>query len=197
MGFDISYSRIKFARDFLNQQVGVQPHELFVGDYLHCPLDDNAADIVYTIHSLEPSGGKEKQIIKELYRIAGKYLVLFEPSYEFGNNASRKHIDKHGYVKNLYQSAKELGLNVIEHKLLFDGNDLTPNNTAVIIIEKDKSSSIKPLSETKWACPVTGGILQHMGDCFYSEDSFLLYPVVKSIPCLLPKNAIIASHFID
>ena len=197
LGFDISYSRIKYAKSFLSQQPTVKPHELFLGDYLHCPLADNSADIVYTVHSMEPSGGNEVAIIKELYRVAGKYLVLFEPSYELGSQVSRDHIDKHGYVKGLYKLAKELKLNVIEHKLLFDGNDLTHNNTAVIVIEKSKEPPMEKSADTEWACPVTKTYLEDMGDCFYSKNSFLLYPVVKSIPCLLPKNAIMASHFLE
>ena len=197
LGFDISYSRIKYARQFLRDNDTIMPYELFLGDYLHCPLSDDSVEIVYTVHALEPSGGMEKNILSELYRVAGKYLVLFEPSYELGSNAARNYISKHGYVKNLFQSAKDLNLNIIEYKILFDGNDKTPNNTAVLVIEKDQKFSIDTQAPTKYSCPITKSPLNDFGDCFYSERSFFLYPVIKSIPCLLKKNAIVASHFLE
>jgi len=197
LGFDISYSRIQYANRFLNQQHNVMKNKLFLGDYLNCPLADNSVDIVYTVHSIEPSKGKELEIIKELYRVAGKYLVLFEPSYELGNTLSRQYIEKRSYVKNLHQATKDLNLKVIEYKILFDSNDLTSNNTAVMVIEKDQDFISSNSDEIDWVCPITKTHLEDMGDCFYSQESLLLYPLVSSIPCLLAKNAIIASHFFN
>ena len=44
-------------------------------------LKSNSVDIIYTNHSLEPNGGREEVILKELLRVTNKYLILFEPIY--------------------------------------------------------------------------------------------------------------------
>ena len=64
LGFDISWSRINKGNEWLQeQQVSAQ---LFVADLFEIPLQDNAIDVVYTSHSLEPNGGRELEAIREL-----------------------------------------------------------------------------------------------------------------------------------
>lgn len=84
-GFDISWSRIKYAENFaLNYpEISVK---FFIADLFSIPLKDDSIDVVYTCHSIEPNGGKEESILKELYRISGKYLILLEPAYELANS---------------------------------------------------------------------------------------------------------------
>ena len=84
---------------------------------------------------------------------------------------------------------------ILEHKLLFNNNDLTNNNTSVLVIEKNLQYQANQNNDIDWVCPITKKPLERMENCFYCPESFLLYPIIKSIPCLLPKNAIIASHF--
>jgi ubiquinone/menaquinone biosynthesis C-methylase UbiE len=100
-GFDISWSRIKYAKKFL-QSLNISDIGLFTGDMFNTPIKDNAIDIVYTSHSIEPNGGREKEALSELYRITKKYLILLEPTYEFGGKEAKKRMLEHGYVTNLY-----------------------------------------------------------------------------------------------
>ena len=46
-----------------------------MGDMFNLPITDDSIDLVYTVHALEPNGGKEKEALKELYRITKKYLM--------------------------------------------------------------------------------------------------------------------------
>ena len=39
------------------------------------------------------------KIFKELLRVSRKYIILIEPSYEFGTPETRDHIIKKGYLK--------------------------------------------------------------------------------------------------
>ena len=47
-----------------------------VGNIDSCPLSDDSIDLVYTIHALEPNGGNELNLLKELIRITRKYLFI-------------------------------------------------------------------------------------------------------------------------
>ena len=201
-GFDISLSRILYAQDFIKDKTKSKI-SFSVGDICDCPLSDNAIELVYTIHALEPNGGNELKLVQELIRITSKYLVLFEPHYEFGNDKSRKHIENHGYVKNLAGIAEQLGHRVIDNKILFESNPWTYNNTGAVVIEKNQKNKIvknKETSLSNWVCPISKENLLDEGNFLYSEKSMTIYPVLKTIPILLKSKSILASHlknFID
>jgi len=191
LGFDISWSRLKFANCFLNE-IGVTDVSLFTANLFETPIPDNSIDLVYTSHSIEPNGGKEEQALKELYRITKKYLVLIEPSYEFAGQKARERMKTHGYVTNLYVTAKALNYRILEHRLLgVSANPLNP--TGLIVIEKLACDSGEPAL----VCPVNHSRLESIHDqVLYSRKSLLAYPIVMRIPCLLRENAIIASHLL-
>ena len=90
---------------------------LFAGDLTEIPIQDSAVEVVYTSHSIEPNRGREKQILAELYRVTRRYLVLLEPSNELGTQETRRHIEEHKYCLDLGRHVRELGFDVIEHRL--------------------------------------------------------------------------------
>lgn len=190
-GFDISWSRIKYAKKFL-KELNLNNVELFTGDLFCTPFKDNSIDIVYTSHSIEPNGGKEKEALIELYRITNKYLILLEPSYEFADEKSRKIMVSNGYITKLYSTAKELGYDVIAHRLFeISANPLNP--TGIIIIRKGLDSQIlDPL-----CCPITKTSILKKDNAYFSKESLIAYPIIDEIPCLLPQNAVVATKFLD
>lgn len=189
-GFDISWSRINYARKFAESK-GMSPEWLFTGDLFRVPLADNSIDIVYTSHSIEPNGGREEEAIKELYRVCSRYLVLLEPAYELASDEAKARMEHHGYVRGLKETAEKLGYKIKEYRL-FDHIINPLNPTGLLIIEKN---AFAPAADTKYACPVTGGSLEKESDCYYAAESLLAYPQIGGIPCLLPENAILASGF--
>ena len=193
-GFDISYSRIKYAMNYLIKN-NIKKSTLFLGDLFNAPIQDNAIDLVYTSHSLEPNGGHEKEALFELYRITKKYLVLFEPMYELASDKSKKYMEKHGYIRNLYTVAVELGYKVIEYKIIFESNPYSLNNTGVLIIEKNSNDKVNVANPL--VCLVTKAPLELIRNNYYCRESLLLYPIVDQIPCLLPENAIVATHYLN
>lgn len=190
LGFDISWSRLKFAQAFIKDYLK-HDIQLFTANLFEIPLKDNAVEVVYTSHSIEPNGGKEKEALEELYRITGKYLVLLEPSYEFGSEEARQRMNRHGYVTALYETAKSLGYTILEHRLF--GHAVNPlNPTGLIIIEKKQVSEA---NAPQLVCPIAHTPLEKHSDyLLFSKDSFLAYPVIEGIPCLLKDNAILATH---
>jgi ubiquinone/menaquinone biosynthesis C-methylase UbiE/uncharacterized protein YbaR (Trm112 family) len=192
LGLDISWSRVKFARFFFNE-IKLKDAKLFTSDLFHIPLEDNSVDIVYTLHALEPNGGREEEALKELYRVANKYIILLEPAYEFADKEQKERMDFNGYVKNLFEKAKLLNYKVIKHELFgFSSNPMNP--TGIMIIEKNANASDTGLPD--FVCPITGCKLSLTQDNFYCADEVsLLYPILNEVPCLLSENAILAKHY--
>lgn len=190
-GFDISPSRIKVAKEFAQSQ-NVSKSELFVGDLQKIPFKDNSFDIVYTVHAVEPNTNNEKMIVEELYRVANKYLILVEPSYELGNAETRANIENHKYIRNLKKTIDDLGYKVLKHELFPIGT--YTNQPAIFIIEKQNNQALS--DNVDFACPVCKSDLKiHEGNYFCSECN-LVYPVLSDIPILDASRAIFFSKYI-
>jgi uncharacterized protein YbaR (Trm112 family) len=193
LGFDLSWSRIAFANRYASQFPAIHPR-LFTGDLFSVPLPDSSVDIVFTAHSLEPNHGREKQALEELYRITRTWLVLCEPSYELGSEATRKHIEKHGYVRNLPGLARELGYRITEHRLL-DATWVPYNQTGLLIIAKESRPSTT--GETPLGCPTCKAALRLARGNYFCENCLKVFPVIDGIPCLLPSNGILATKYLE
>lgn len=185
-GFDISWSRVRCGFDYLKKMHIVA--DLFVADLFSIPLGDNAIDVVYTSHSIEPNGGREKEAIQELYRVASKYVVLLEPTAEFATGSGKERMKKNGYVQNLRGTIEELGYNLIEYR--YFGVSVNPANpTGLYVIKKDQ-----PTKSREYACPVTKGDLMEFIDHFYSPDLHVSYPKILGIPCLMPDYGVLTAR---
>jgi ubiquinone/menaquinone biosynthesis C-methylase UbiE/uncharacterized protein YbaR (Trm112 family) len=187
-GFDISWSRVAYARMRLNKK-RYENMELFTGDLLNIPCAENSFDIVYTSHAIEPNRGNEDNIIRELYRVARKYLITIEPSYELASDQIKKRMDTLGYVRKLESIAKENKYNVIEYKSFRTFNPQNPS--AIMIIEKGGS----PIHNFRIACPQFKSKLENIEGALYSKEGMMVYPIIDGIPCLRIENGIIASKY--
>jgi ubiquinone/menaquinone biosynthesis C-methylase UbiE/uncharacterized protein YbaR (Trm112 family) len=189
-GFDISWSRVRYAKEYSNSFQ--QKINFFTANLFEIPLPDNSIDILYTSHSLEPNGGAEKEALKELYRVAGKYVVLLEPDFENGSEEAKARMIKHGYVTNLKQHAEELGYEIVIHRP-FDICINPLNPTGLTIIKKNENQ----IKDVQYVCPITKGALNKIRGNWYSKETGLLYPEIDEIPCLLEQNAILATHYLN
>ena len=189
-GFDISWSRIAVCREWLSSQ-NCAATWLSVASIFNTPYLDNSFDVVYTSHTIEPNGGREPEILSELYRIASRFLILFEPGYELADDEAKARMERLGYCRGLVQHAEALGMKVDRHEL-FTPTANPKNPTAITVIAKDPSAeTVSP----KIACPRYLTELNELPDALYSADSFRAYPKIKGVPCLRPEDGIIASRF--
>lgn len=195
-GFDISWSRIFLAKKLIEKE-NLKNINLCIGNLFDIPFLDNSIDLVYTFHSIEPNGGFEKEIIKELFRVTKNYLILFEPDYDETSEDNKKRMESLGYIKGLKSVIKELN-----YELVFNGkfrNSLNQKNPTAIFIIKKNENEINSLSYRKdfFACPISKSelIKDEKENVYFSEESLVVYPVVKGIPCLRKENSILASKY--
>jgi ubiquinone/menaquinone biosynthesis C-methylase UbiE len=192
LGFDLSWSRVHVGR----RHFGCSPSDnnLFVGELESIALPDNAADVVYTSHAVEPNHGREAEILQELYRVTIRYLVLFEPSYEFGSPEARVWMEAHGYCRGLREVADRMGWSVVRHELLgVSSNPLNP--TGVLVIEKRQGEGNPEVPGL--VCPSCRGPLVAVESALFCAAEGLAYPILRGIPCLARHNAILASKLLD
>jgi SAM-dependent methyltransferase len=192
-GFDISWSRVAQAKIYARSHA---PLSLVVGDLFAIPAADSSFDVVYTAHSIEPNRGMEKQALKELYRVARRHVVLFEPAATFGSEATKAHIEQHHYCTDLHRHARELGFDVKEHRL-FDIFLNEENQTELLVISKNAGSE-EQADNIRWiACPrCRTPLINHLRQ-FYCDECLLVYPTIGDIPCLLPTSGVLASNFLS
>lgn len=192
LGFDVSWSRIKVAREWAEgNSVDMR---LFVGDLFHIPLADNSIDVIYTSHSLEPNGGMEVTAISELLRVARKAVVLIEPIYELASENAQKRMADHGYVRGLKSTSENLGARVVEYGLLdICCNPLNPSGVVLLVKPGASPIASSELREGGWQCPMTGVPLVDQGDIFFAEQVGIAYPVMRGIPLLRAEHGVVAS----
>jgi SAM-dependent methyltransferase len=189
VGVDLSWSRVHVGR----RHLGARRVGLYVGELEALPLPDNAADIVYTSHAVEPNHGREEIILDELYRVTGRYLVLFEPAYELAEPEARKRMEMHGYCRGLHAIATQRGWTVKRHQLLPEPLNAS-NPTGLLLIEKRPNAIQTPFDVV---CPSCRQELLAVDETLYCNSEGLAFPVLRGIPCLARHNAILANSFME
>jgi ubiquinone/menaquinone biosynthesis C-methylase UbiE/uncharacterized protein YbaR (Trm112 family) len=188
-GFDISWSRTRYALQ--NSENAGNAIRLFMANLFAIPLPDNSIDVVYTSHSLEPNGGKEKEALRELYRVARKYVILLEPDFNSASAQGKERMTRHRYVRDLAIHAEDLGYEVVVSRP-FEVCINPLNPTGLTVIKKRESISGVPPG---YVCPVSKAILTRCENVLFSTESGLIYPIIDGIPCLIDGAAILALHY--
>lgn len=149
LALDLSLSRLKSGKKFLNEN-------FFHIDYCiksnaeNIPLSNNSVDLLFTIHCLEQVPHIAKYIIKEMIRVSKKYVVLIEPSYQYGSHVTRKRIFKKNYVKIDNDTFKDLDAKVVYR----EKNKLSSytSSSEIVILEKNKKKNYS--NNFNFICPI-------------------------------------------
>ena len=197
VGLDLSWSRIQWARRnaLTRAMPSVEACDLVVGTMAALPLAPRSVDVVVTSHSLEPNRGSEAALLQELFRVARRKVMLFEPCYERVDSTIRSRMDSHGYVTSLEERAYTAGGTVrrvvqLEHSV----NPLNPTFLFEIDLDQD---GCRPGQEQRaeWCCPATFEQLADHGDCWIASRVGLAYPSIGGIPVLRADKAVVATQF--
>ncbi len=84
------------------------------GNAKDLPFPDSSFDIVYTSLALEQMNPIRNKVLKQIARVAGKYVVLCEPWRDFNNNGiTRDYIIMKDYFAARIKELREFSLNPI------------------------------------------------------------------------------------
>ena len=194
--FDISHSRVRVGIDFATRYM-TREHldnlHVFVAEIDSIPLPNSSIDIVMTNHALEPNHGREKVLISELTRVARKYVILFEPSYESNSAEGKARMEDLGYVRDIPRVVKDLGLELVYQNLLVSPlNAQNPTCCYVIRVEDDAEKSLRVQDVCAgYICLKSGQVLEKHGDHLWSQEGGYAYPLVDGIPILRERHSIV------
>lgn len=192
LAFDISWSRLFKGKQFYqnNNKTNVSI-DAFVADIKDIPLHGKCIDVVTSNHALEPNGKNLPILLKELFRITKRKLVLFEPSYELNSKEGKERMDRLGYIKNIETEVRKLGGKVTDIIPISNtGNPLNP--TVCYVIEPAPVQSMA-LELPKYCVPGTDFKMENNGSFLISKDTGLVFPILDGIPILRANSAILAT----
>lgn len=188
LAFDLSLSRLLFARRYLNQNGHCAL--LFTGALDRIPLEPDSIDLIVTVHAIEPNHGHEDAILAELLRVARRHLVLVEPSYELASAEGRARMERLGYVRDLPERLRRLGC--APSRIERCPHNSNPLNEAALLVV-DKSVSGVDAKVPSFVSPISGRRLVPRPDCLFCPEDGHAFPVIAGIPCLLVENSVLAS----
>lgn len=186
--FDLSLSRILQARRVL-EEAGFGGVGLCTGELQALPFADSSIDAVVTVAAIEPNGGQERECLRELIRVAARYVILLEPSTEFSDEVSLKAIEERGYVRDLRRVAEEEGVRILRHEAA-ERPESQVVQYGLLILEK---SEVASSGEVEWGCPICHGKLRRVNGGWYCDEDCLVYPEIEGVACLRSGQGVLAS----
>ena len=188
-GFDISLSRVEIGKKYSSKNLKRgKKINFFVGAISQIPMQDKSIDIITSSHAIEPNGGDEDSIAKELIRVARKKIILFEPCYEKASSNIKKRMRKLGYIKDLTKYFKKYGAffkGIVPIKESID----SMNPTYCYYFDLPKK--YKKISKFFYTDPGTNYRLINKKNFYKSSKSPLSYPIINKIPILRVDKGII------
>jgi ubiquinone/menaquinone biosynthesis C-methylase UbiE len=194
LAFDISWSRLKKGLSYASTEMGqsFEKLEVFVADMFEIPFVSNSIDILISSHALEPNGGREKEILSELFRVTKNYCILFEPCYEDNSPEGQKRMDRLGYIKNLEKYVRELDGELVDKITLKNiANPLNPTTCYVIAPNKNRMNSDE--RRFGYSVPGTDLELSMVKNVMFSPALGISFPLIDTIPILKNEYSIITS----
>lgn len=186
---DISVNRIKhglkYCSEYLKQ--GVKNPSCFAADIYEIPLPSNSIDFVISSHALEPNGGRERNVMSEVLRVAKYGAVLFEPSFEDNSDEGQERMSRLGYVKGLPEAIDAVGGKLVD-KIRVENISNPLNPTYAFVIEKVQQQKQAADRGVYFTDPGSEHPLELKDNWYRSTETGLVYPVLDGVPILRTQN---------
>jgi ubiquinone/menaquinone biosynthesis C-methylase UbiE/uncharacterized protein YbaR (Trm112 family) len=157
------------------------------------PFPDNSFDVVYTNGCLEQIRYATDRALTEILRVAKRWVILYEPSYELGDQYQKLYIEGSQYCRGLPTILERLGVKPIRYELA--PHSFNPFCCyAVTVIDKGASS---PPEKADHCCPSCKKPLLPIKEGYFCTtlECSCVYPVIWGVPCLRKEDAIFASMY--
>lgn len=188
---DISWSRLAVGRNFARETLGAEARiSAFAAEIGALPLPDGAVDVVTSSHALQPIGARLEPLLAELFRVARRRLVLFEPCWEHASDEARQRMDRLGYIRGLEKTVTRLG-GTVESVVPIQSlaNPLNPTFGFVLV----PPSKLAAGDDSGSTVPGTSLPLTRTAGIWYSRDTGLAFPELDGVPMLTRSSAMLAS----
>lgn len=103
------------------------------------PFDNNSFDVIFSVHALEQMKYIISDVVKEMYRVCVKGIVLFEPFFHFQNIFGKIHNIQFEYVQGVPTYVEKYGFVICEHRALKTGRFV--NRTGLLVAVKNEKES--------------------------------------------------------
>ena len=194
IAFDLSWSRLIKGKKYISKNLKNKKTKLdiFCANIENIPLYSKCVDTIISNHALEPNGKNLPYLLKELFRVAKKKIILFEPAYELADHKGKKRMNKLGYIKNISLNIKKLGAKLIDYvpiKNTFNHH----NPTVCYVIEPPPQKNIKNQKKIIYTVPGTNFLLKKKSGFYVCDKVGLAFPIFKKIPFLRDESSLVVS----
>jgi ubiquinone/menaquinone biosynthesis C-methylase UbiE len=186
VAYDLSFSRILIGKNFLKKKNKKIQLKLFSNNSIKIPLPDNSIDVVTSCYALEPNKNNAYKILKELWRISKKKLILLEPNNKLGDELIKKRFKENNYILNLEKKIKKI---TSRYKIInceFNGNSSNPASIYILEKNSNKSNKFNFLNPEN-----NNDILKKKLNFYSSEKTGQIFPIVDDI-VIFNKNEVYA-----
>jgi SAM-dependent methyltransferase len=178
-GIDASISRLSWARQ--NAKEFNVNLDLAAADMGCIPLPDKSIDASLTIHSLEPNGKKEADLVAEIGRVTRNYIFFVEPDFESGSQEQRERMSSLNFITGLDAAIANSGYSILE-KLPIKNNSNALNCASLTVVDV-RSERDKGKTDPVWVDPIYKLGLQEKEHGLINALGFW-YPNLLGIPLL-------------
>lgn len=194
-GIDLSFNRVYHGL-FEYRKRHKRIPKIAKADAIMLPFPDNSFDLVYTRHTLEQMPTVFEKALDEIFRVAKKHIVLFEPSFELGSLTQKVKMINYDYVRGIPAYLKKK-VDVHLNEMYLMQNSANPlNHTACFKINVEKNHENDQLSNESinFVCPYTHAELVEKDGYLFSPKANRAFTVIEGIPNFDPEYSIVLTE---
>ena len=184
---DLSFKRLEVGKNFLYKKK-YKLNLISRSNAQYLPFKDNSFDLVFTSYCLEQAPHIFNEILDELIRVSNKYIILIEPSYEYGSDFSKNKILIKDYPIIKKESFQNKNCNIIYRAPMPLSKYI--NRSEIVILKKNQTIKDEEIKKIDFVCPITKENLIKKNTFFYAKKNKIKYPIKKGIPHLADFDAI-------